>query len=128
MAIAKEAVNRVEWKRARVSPKRQVTIPQKLFEEAGITNEVEFGIRGNHIIIRPVREQVGNDYFSDLILKDLLKEGFQGDELLEKFREKQKELHGAVKNLLAESENAAKNFKRNGQDETEELFGDVMED
>jgi bifunctional DNA-binding transcriptional regulator/antitoxin component of YhaV-PrlF toxin-antitoxin module len=126
MAIANEAVTRMEWKRARVSQKRQVTIPQKLFEEAGIKDEVEFGIKGNNIIIRPVRENAGNDYFGDLILADLLKEGYAGDELLAKFRERQSELHAAVKNLIAESGEAARNF--NGVDETEALFGDVMGD
>jgi bifunctional DNA-binding transcriptional regulator/antitoxin component of YhaV-PrlF toxin-antitoxin module len=126
MARAKEAVERVEWKRARVSRQRQVTIPQKFFEEAGIKDEVEFGLKGNNIIIRPVRENAGNDYFSDLILADLLKEGYSDQALLDKFREKQRELHTAVKNLIAESGEAARNF--NGVDETEALFGDVMGD
>ena len=116
----------MEWKRARVSQKRQVTIPQKLFEEAGIKDEVEFGIKGNNIIMRPVRENAGNDYFADLILADLIQEGYAGSELLSKFREKQSELHTAVKNLIAESGEAARNF--NGVDETEALFGDVMGD
>ncbi|MHA6481779.1 AbrB/MazE/SpoVT family DNA-binding domain-containing protein [Paenibacillus sp. strain BS8-2] len=126
MVIANEVVTRMEWKRARVSQKRQVTIPQKLFEEAGIKDEVEFGIKDSIIFIRPVRENAGNDYFGDLILADLLKEGYAGDELLAKFRERQGELHAAVKNLIAESEKAARNF--NGVDETETLFGDVMGD
>lgn len=127
MVIANEAVERVEWKRARVSQKRQVTIPQKLYEQAGIKDEVEFGIKGNHIIIRPIREHVANDYFSDLILADLIEEGYKDQELLQKFREKQAELHGAVKTLIAESEEAARNYQT-GDDETDELFGDVMED
>ncbi|MEE4565943.1 AbrB/MazE/SpoVT family DNA-binding domain-containing protein [Paenibacillus polymyxa] len=127
MAIANEAVERVEWKRARVSQKRQVTIPQKLYEQAGIKDEVEFGIKGNNIIIRPLREHVANDYFSDLILADLIQEGYKDQELLQKFREKQAEFHGAVKTLIAESEEAARNVK-SGDDETDELFGDVMGD
>jgi hypothetical protein len=126
MAIANEAVSHMEWKRARVSQKRQVTIPQKLFEQAGIKDEVEFSIRGTHIIMRPVRDNVGNDYFSDLILADLIKEGVSGDALLIKFREKTKELHGAIKNMFAESAEAARNF--DGTDETEEIFGDKSED
>lgn len=126
MAIRNEAVERMEWRRARVSQKRQVTIPQRLFEQAGIKDEVEFGIKGNNIIIRPVRENIGSDYFADLILADLIKEGFTGDQLLVKFREKQSQLHTAVKNLIAESGEAARNF--NGEDETEELFSDVMGD
>ncbi|WP_274653796.1 AbrB/MazE/SpoVT family DNA-binding domain-containing protein [Paenibacillus humicola] len=126
MAIAHEAVERMEWRRARVSQKRQVTIPQKLFEQAGIKDEVEFSIKGNNIIMRPVRENMGSDYFADLILADLIKEGYTGEELLAKFREKQGELHAAVKQLIADSEEAARNF--NGVNETEELFGDVMGD
>ena len=60
----------MEWKRARVSPKRQVTIPQKLFERAGITDEVEFGIKDSYIIIRPARAVTPDD-FSDLILEEV---------------------------------------------------------
>lgn len=126
MAIAHEAVGRMEWRRARVSQKRQVTIPQKLFEEAGIKEEVEFGIKGNNIIIRPVRENMGSDYFADLILADLIKEGLTGEHLLVKFREKQGEIHVAVKNLIAESVDAVRTF--DGVDKTAELFGDVMGD
>lgn len=127
MAITNQAVSHM-WKRGRVSQKRQVTIPQKLFEQAGIKEEVEFGIKGNHIIMRPVREKVGNDYFADLILADLIKEGFIGDQLLNKFREKQSKFHNAIQNLIAESEETARNFIRADHDETKELFGDVMED
>ncbi|MFK7694985.1 AbrB/MazE/SpoVT family DNA-binding domain-containing protein [Paenibacillus sp. HJGM_3] len=128
MVIANEAVGQMEWKRARVSQKRQVTIPQKLFEQAGIKDEVEFSIKGNNIIMRPVRENVGNDYFADLILADLIKEGLTGDELLKKFREKQSEFHSAIKNLIAESGEVARNYKSKDNDETEEIFGDVMGD
>lgn len=120
MVIANEAVERVEWKRARVSQKRQVTIPQKLYEQAGIKDEVEFGIKGNNIIIRPVRENTANDNFSDLILADLIQEGYKDQELLQKFRERQAELHGAVKSLIAESGEAARNFK-SGDDDADEL-------
>ncbi|WP_197260196.1 AbrB/MazE/SpoVT family DNA-binding domain-containing protein [Paenibacillus dendritiformis] len=45
MAISNEAVERMEWKRARVSQKRQVTIPQKFYEQAGIKDEVEFCLK-----------------------------------------------------------------------------------
>lgn len=128
MAIVNEAVERVEWKRARVSSKRQVTIPQKFYEQAGIQDEVEFGIKGSSIIIRPVRENLGNDYFADLILADLISEGHSGTELLEKFRQKQAEIHSAIKNLIAESAEVARSFKGTGDEEIIELFGDVKED
>lgn len=127
MAMINEAVQPLEWKRARVSVKRQVTIPQKLFEQAGIKDEVEFSIKGNYIIMRPVRD-VGTDYFADLILEDLIKEGYSGEELLEKFRERQMHFRVAVKDLIAESAETARTFTGVGDDETEEIFGDVMGD
>ncbi|RJG17020.1 AbrB/MazE/SpoVT family DNA-binding domain-containing protein [Paenibacillus thiaminolyticus] len=115
----------MEWKRARVSQKRQVTIPLKFFEQAEIKDEVELCIKGNIIIMRQVREQTGHDSFADLILEDLIKEGFSGDQLLTKFRERQAELHVAIKNVITESEEAARNF-RTTNDETADLFGDIM--
>ncbi|ANE46539.1 hypothetical protein SY83_09885 [Paenibacillus swuensis] len=60
----------------------------------------------------------------DLILADLLEEGYAGDELLAKFRERQSDLHAAVKHLISDSGEVARNF--NGVDKTEALFSDVM--
>ncbi len=128
MAIINVAVEHVEeWKRARVSQKRQVTIPLRFFEQAGIKDEVEFAIKGNYIIMRPVHD-VGNDYFADLILADLIHEGYSGDELLRVFRERQAQLHGAIKDLIAESGEVARTFTGTGDEKTEEIFGDVMSD
>lgn len=69
-----EAMQAMEWKRARVSQKRQVTIPLKLFEQLGIKDEVEFALKGNTILMRPVRENPGSDHFADLILADLIQQ------------------------------------------------------
>lgn len=120
--------NTIVWKRARVSSKRQVTIPQKLYEQAGIKDEVEFSIQDNQIILRPIREPNENEKFADLILADLIEQGLTGQELLSTFRQKQKELRGAVTHLIKDSEKAAKHFDKNAKDETDELFGDLMED
>lgn len=120
--------NIIVWKRARVSSKRQVTIPQKLYEQAGIKDEVEFSIQDNQIILRPIREPNENEQFADLILADLIEQGLTGQELLSNFRQKQKELRGAVTHLIKDSEKAAKHFDKNAKDETDELFGDLMED
>lgn len=116
-----------EWKRARVSQKRQVTIPLRFFEQAGIKDEVEFTIKGNYIMMRPVHN-VGNDYFSDLILADLIHEGYSGEELLRVFRERQEQLRGAIKGLITESSEVARSYSGTGDDQTEEIFGDIMSD
>jgi bifunctional DNA-binding transcriptional regulator/antitoxin component of YhaV-PrlF toxin-antitoxin module len=126
MVVAREAVKHVEWKRAKVSKQRQVTIPQKFYEQAGITDVVEIGLQGHNIIMRPVRESAGSDHFADLILADLIAEGCPPEELLGKFRERQTEIRHAARDLLAEAKEAARHFKGNGDDQMKDIFGDVL--
>jgi len=83
--------------------------------------------KDQYFLIRPVREHAGNDQYSDLILADLIKEGYQGEELLAKFRKKQAELRGAVQHLIDESQKAAQQQDKDNE-QTKELFGDVMKD
>ena len=125
VAMNNKEVQPMEWKRARVSGKRQVTIPQKMYEQTGIKDEVEFAVQGNQILLRPVREYPENDHFADLILADLIEDGYEGNELLTKFREKQEALRDAVNDLIKESGDAAGHFDKEN-DQTKELFGDVM--
>ena len=45
--------------------------------------------------------------FSEQILEELIAEGLSGDELLKKFKEKQRNVRPAVENMLREAQNAA---------------------
>jgi len=63
-----------------VSGRRQITIPQKYFEALGFSNEAECILQNNAIVIRPIRENTGNE-FSEQILADLIAQGFSGQEL-----------------------------------------------
>ena len=71
-------------KTIRISEKRQLTIPQKFFEALGFTAEAECILRGNELVLRPVRDQ-----------------------LLAEFKKTQKKVRPAVEVLLAEAEQAA---------------------
>ena len=95
-----------EKKRVRISSKRQITIPQKYFSMLGFEDTAECVVRGNELVIRPVRVSSGGE-FSEQILADLIKEGFSGNELLEKFRERQTKVRPAVEAMIAEAEKAA---------------------
>lgn len=59
--------------------------------------------------IRPLSES-GSD-FSECILKDLIKEGYEGEELLLKFKEMKKKIRPAVKELIKEADELAKAMK-----------------
>ena len=96
----------MENKRVSISSKRQITIPQKFFTTLGFGEEAECVMRGNELVIRPVKEQSSGD-FAEQILADLISQGYSGNELLEKFRQTQKQIRPAVQNILAEAKKAA---------------------
>jgi bifunctional DNA-binding transcriptional regulator/antitoxin component of YhaV-PrlF toxin-antitoxin module len=89
-----------------ISKKRQITIPQKYFEEANFGNEAECIFVEGSIIIRPLRSELREEFF-DEILEDLISQGFSGKELVEKFREARKKNKPAIGELVAEADRIA---------------------
>ena len=96
----------MERKKVSISAKRQITIPQKFFAMLGFDDEAECILRGNELVIRPVKESSG-DEFAEQILTDLVKRGLSGDELIKAFKAEQKKVRPAVEEMLAEAKNAA---------------------
>lgn len=96
----------VEIKKVSISSKRQVTIPQKFFKMLGFGHEAECIVRGNELVLRPLKEGGGGE-FSEQILEELIREGFSGEELLHKFKERQRMVRPAVESLISEAEKAA---------------------
>jgi len=92
-------------KRISVSRKRQITIPIDFFKSIGIEKEVDCYIQNNAIVIRPVREGVGE--FDEQILADLISQGFSGQELLDRFKDARKQVRSAVENMLEQAKLAA---------------------
>ena len=93
-------------KTIRISEKRQLTIPQKFFEALGFTTEAECILRGNELVLRPVKEQGGGE-FAEQILADLIAQGLTGDQLLAEFKKTQKKVRPAVEAMLTQAEQAA---------------------
>ena len=89
-----------------ISEKRQLTIPQKFFEALGFTTEAECILRGNELVLRPVKEQSGGE-FAEQILADLIAQGLTGDQLLAEFKKTQKKVRPAVEAMLTQAEQAA---------------------
>jgi len=122
MSISTSKGNSVmEKKIVSISSKRQITIPQKFFSMLGFETEAECIVRGNELVIRPAKQYSGGE-FAEMILADLIGEGLSGEELLEKFKEKQASIRPAVEEMIAQAENVA-----NGDGEYatyEDVFGD----
>ena len=113
METAVKGGNPMNRKTIRISEKRQLTIPQKFFEALGFSTEAECILRGNEIVLRPVREQGGG--------ADLIAQGFSGDQLLTEFKKMQKKVRPAVEAMLTQAEQAAR-----GESESssyEDVFG-----
>ena len=89
-----------------ISPKRQITIPQKYFKMLGFENEAECILRGNELVLKPV-QILSDSEFSEQILEELIDSGLSGHELLEAFKAKQADVKYAVKNMIAEAKNVA---------------------
>ena len=120
METAVKGGNPMNRKTIRISEKRQLTIPQKFFEALGFSTEAECILRGNEIVLRPVREQGGGE-FAEQILADLIAQGFSGDQLLTEFKKMQKKVRPAVEAILTQAEQAAR-----GESESssyEDVFG-----
>jgi hypothetical protein len=113
----------VDRKIISASVKRQITIPQKYFDTLGFNNEAECILQDEGLLIRPVRE-TSDGAFSEQILTDLISQGYEGQELLEKFKEYSKAVRPAVLKMLEEAEAYVKNG--NGDVPREELFGYVF--
>ena len=84
-----------------------MTIPQKFYEALGFSTEAECILRGNEIVLRPVKEQGGGE-FAEQILADLIKQGLSGNQLLDEFKKAQKKVRPAVEAMLTQAEQAAR--------------------
>lgn len=91
----------------RISGERPLTIPQKFYESLGFSTEAEYFVRGEEIVLRPLREQ-SDSKFVEQILADLIKQGLSGEQLLEEFKKTQRKIRLAVEMMLAQAERVAR--------------------
>lgn len=97
-----------------ISSKNQITIPRKIMEFLGFGTEAKIRTDGNSLIITPLRED--NFNFSDLILEDLIKEGYEGEKLLNEFKIRTGKIKPALEEIIKEAENNSVT--------TKDIFGD----
>lgn len=110
----------MERKRISISSKRQITIPQKFYDELGFDNEAECVLQDGELILRPVGNSSGE--FAEQILADLLNQGYTGDELLEQFKSAQRQVRPAMERLIKEADAVASKPKGKAVS-LDDLFG-----
>ncbi len=102
-----------------VSKKRQITIPLKYYKHLGLDNEVECTLEDGAIVIRPLKREPSE--FSVEILKDLINQGYSGDELVKQFEAQSKNIKKAVMHMLEEADTITAGEKKS--ESFEDIFG-----
>ena len=100
----------MERKIINITGKRQVTIPLKFYEKLSFGKEVECFLTEDSIVLRPLLHS--DDNFTMEILKDLVSQGFSGNELLEKFAEQRNNIKKAIGLLIDEADEIADGKRR----------------
>ncbi len=104
-------------KRVSVSSKRQVCIPKEFYETLNLGDDIYMELYDNRIVIKPVEENYSD--FSSEILRDLIEEGYEGEELLKEFNLRKNQIRPAVKAMIDEA------IENSESVDMEDLFGDV---
>lgn len=106
VAVTKRGGTKMNRKILSISSKRQITIPQKFYQTLGFADEAECVMRGDELIIRPVKTVSGGE-FAEQILEELIAEGLSGEALLSRFKDKQAQIRPAVEAMLSDAEDVA---------------------
>ncbi|PRR78456.1 hypothetical protein CLLI_15400 [Clostridium liquoris] len=93
-----------------VSKKRQITIPLQFYKHLELGSEVECSLEDGKIVIQPLHREPSE--FSVEILKDLVSQGYSGDELVKQFETQSKNIKKAVTNMLEEADTIAAGEKK----------------
>ncbi|PKM87665.1 MAG: AbrB family transcriptional regulator [Firmicutes bacterium HGW-Firmicutes-12] len=106
----------------RMSSKNQITIPKKFVQLLELGKEVECTVRNGAIVIRRLT-RIQNEDFADLILQDLISEGYKGDALINRFREIRSGMKSAVSHLVQDALEYAKQDNRTTEERLNDIFG-----
>ena len=100
--------NFMEKKRLPISTKGQITIPKKFIRELNIGREVDCIVDNGIIIIKPAVDETSSE-FGEYILRDLIAQGLQGEDLIKAFKEQNDNIRLAARSMLEEAHNIALN-------------------
>ncbi len=107
----------MNYKSIKISEKRQITIPKSIYTELGFSDRAQCTIKDGALVITPVHSSDGE--FASEILADLIHAGYEGEELLRKFKEMQGKVRPAVNKMLKEAHMLAESTEK---DDFNEIF------
>lgn len=78
-------------KKVKISTEREIKIPEEFYEEFSLIDEVQISKVNGALIITPIIDPVFEKY-KTLIMEQLTKAGYTGQELTDKFNELRKQV------------------------------------
>ena len=111
------------YKIVSISQKRQITIPQKYFSRFHFGCHAKISVLDNGILVEPA-ENIFNSSgeFDVQVLQDLIQQGFNGQGLIEAFKEQREKIPSAIKAMKEEAHNIA--CGTSDFEKTEDIFGE----
>ena len=110
----------LERKIINVTGKRQVTIPLRFYERLHFGKEIECFLTDGAVVLRPLSS--ADDNFTMEILKDLVTQGYSGDELLEEFAKQRLNIKKALGALTEEADEIAAGRRTSAT--SKDIFGE----
>ena len=104
-----------------VTGKRQITIPLRFYEKLGFGKEIECSLTDDAVVLRPLTTNVDDNFIIE-ILKDLISQGYSGDELLVKFEEQRANINKSIRMLIDEADEIAVGKRKSVT--TKDIFGE----
>ncbi|MFS0614960.1 AbrB/MazE/SpoVT family DNA-binding domain-containing protein [Lederbergia ruris] len=89
-------------RRVKVSKQRQISIPKEFYDALNIDDEATVEFTGKELIIRPLIAE--EEDFSEDILRDLVRQGYTGDELIQKFSKMKRNIPKALDYMKKETQ------------------------
>lgn len=107
-------------KRIKISSKRQITIPAKFYDALKIDKEMECIYTEGMLVLMPIRNEKSE--FAEEILKDLISQGYSGEELLKEFKRINRKVRPAVEKVIEEADDLARKVAEDYVDYTADIF------
>ena len=104
----------------RISSKRQITIPAKIYKNMGFNDYALCTWTEQGLFLQPL--DVEDEDISVGILRDLVKRGYGGDDLIEQYKETRSKIRSLSK-LMAEKDRKQMLDPNNRNISDEDLFG-----
>jgi bifunctional DNA-binding transcriptional regulator/antitoxin component of YhaV-PrlF toxin-antitoxin module len=80
----------------KITSKRQLTIPKAYFDYLGIEETVHAFLLDDGILLKPEKKQTIQEVDVEIILQNVIAEGFTGDELADEFSRRVKEYNKVI--------------------------------